>query len=263
MAGFTIPTDVKQSEGSDGSIMTMFSSIKDNASRYMKSASDLFSGIGKGAIGASAGIVTQESVDDYEKQKLHEMLNNEALLFAGLYSLKKTGDANALATSLAKRDKTMEDLTNIRANIKVVTNPNASRSSRIASSAFLQRNFGIDAAKDYQHLNQVEAQMDALKAELGKSMLAMGESKEQVFQKMLMLGSGKKVKEEFISGSDIERLTQGVSKMMETYNTLKESNDPMEKGMAMQAFESAKSIAKMIKPSTKFSMGSQSTKTEE
>jgi hypothetical protein len=222
MAGdkFKSNRDVEQNTMSQGTgSFSITTDIKQLADNYIKAASMAFKNLGAGIIMPSANVATDTK--DYSDSKLSEAMNNEAMLFAGLYSLRKTGDAGALSTALAGQNKTMEDVRNMRASMKVVTDPSASRSAKLASSAFLQRGFGIDPAKDYIHINQVEMQMDALKGEIGKAFLSLGEGYQQMHQKMQMVGI-KPPKTQYVTGSTLSAMNTAIEQLKDA---IKESED--------------------------------------
>jgi hypothetical protein len=126
----------------------------------------------------------------------------------------------------------------MRASIKVLTDPRASRSAKTASAAYVQRNFGIDPAKDYQHLNQAELQLDSLKTEMGKSMLAMGEAQASVMQKLKMMGA-KIPREQFTTGAQLNALNNAIKMFDEKITEAEDAGDKASKGMYMKARDKA------------------------
>ena len=163
----------------------------------------------EGMVMPDASSITNEDIANKEMDMLERMNNSEAMLLAGRYSMLKTGDANAFFKAMEYKSKTMDDLSSLKMNMKTVSSPTASYSARMASSAALQREFGINATEDYKHINT---------AVLGLKQLQSGFAEK-------LLGSAKGLQQTLIKASPVTPGRNKVNfsqypKLLEIYNML-------------------------------------------
>lgn len=206
-----------------GGTESYYSTIDKMVKTYSDKANKLLGSIGSGVIMPDAGMATPEAIDNYSFNKRQELARNDAMMWGGLYSQIKTGNSELFFKAMESKGKTADDLMNMKANIDVVTNPKASRSSKLISSAYLQRSFGIDPARDYAHINQAQLALDSIKGDIGKTMLAMGENQKTVAMKMLALGS--KDKTQYTTAATFSALLNGINKLQEMYDAAEDKND--------------------------------------
>lgn len=206
-----------------GGTESYYSTIDKMVKTYSDKANKLLGSIGSGVIMPDAGMATPEAIDNYSFNKRQELARNDAMMWGGLYSQIKTGNSELFFKAMESKGKTADDLMNMKANIDVVTNPKASRSSKLISSAYLQRSFGIDPARDYAHINQAQLALDSIKGDIGKTMMAMGENQKTVAMKMLALGS--KDKTQYTTAATFSALLNGINKLQEMYDAAEDKND--------------------------------------
>ena len=207
------------SAGTESYMTTIDSMIKG----YTDKANQLLGSIGAGVIMPDAGMATPEAIDNYSFNKKQELVRNDAMMWGGLYSQIKTGSSELFFKAMESKGKTADDLMNMKANIDVVINPKASRSSKLISSAYLQRSFGIDPARDYAHINQAQLALDAIKGDIGKTMLAMGENQKSVAMKMLTLGTKDTTK--FTTAGTFPALTKSMKEVAEMMEIAESNGD--------------------------------------
>ena len=151
------------------SITSVTDNIKQMESEY-KELSGLASST-KGMIMPDASNISEEDILNKEMDNANKLADSETMVLAGLYSLSKTGDSTAFMKAMANRGMVEDNITSLKFNMRTVSNPMSSYSSRMASSAALQRDFGIDAAKDYKHINTAMVQLKALQGQFAEKIL--------------------------------------------------------------------------------------------
>lgn len=206
-----------------GGTESYYSTIDKMVKTYSDKANKLLGSIGSGVIMPDAGMATPEAIDNYSFNKRQELARNDAMMWGGLYSQIKTGNSELFFKAMESKGKTADDLMNMKANIDVVTNPKASRSSKLISSAYLQRNFGIDPARDYAHINQAQLALDSIKGDIGKTMMAMGENQKTVAMKMATLGVKDNTK--FTTAGTFPALTKSMKEVAEMMEIAESNGD--------------------------------------
>jgi len=152
--------------------------------------------------------ITQEDVTNKEFEMLDKINNSSAMVLGGLYSMIKTGNAQSLNQAMAYQGKTMEDMTNLKSHMNTIANPRASRSSKIMASSALSRNFGIDAAKDYDAINRSVMGLKQLQSQFAGKLAGSA----QGLQQSLLKSSAKAVKRKTFSLGNIEGVTNSIAK---------------------------------------------------
>ena len=125
----------------------------------------------KGLVMPDASGISQQDIWNKEMDMANRLASSQTMVLAGLYSMSKTGDSTAFMKAMANRNKTDDDLTSLKLNMSVVSNPMSSYSARMASSAALQRDFGIDAAKDYKHINTAMVKLKQLQGNFASKIM--------------------------------------------------------------------------------------------
>lgn len=220
-SGADVQDEGSAGSGNTSSIMAYINSEKDNAKKYYDTAMKMFSGIGSGLITPSIdGKQLNSKIEDYEKNSTDNLMMNEAMILAGRYSALKTGDSTAFMQAMAARGKTLDDFMKFNDSVRTYVSPTANRMAKIASASYIQKAFGIDVDKDFAELNRASLQVDALKAEMGKSLMAMGANSDSNYMKMMIGTSSKQGKTDLLSGDDIKKVSASLLELGDRIDSL-------------------------------------------
>lgn len=224
------PTNESPGSRESSTGFNLTTEIKDEkalAQSYYNIANSLFSSVGSGIISPSIDNKTlPDKISDYEEKALRNLNMHEAMLTMARYSSLMTGDSSAFIQVMASRGKTMDDFVKFKDAVRTYVSPTSSKNARLASSYYIQKEFGVDTDKDFAELNRATLQIDALKEDMAKAFMNTGAAKESVVARLRIASIPKTEKKPSITPAAIPQTVRAIQDLARMRDDL-DKKDPM------------------------------------